>query len=433
MNLEETQKSAAEWMIQRGWKRLTAKHPQFNRSLFEHTIVELDAFQYSFDVWEKVMVKKFQTIYEKHIESLVDIFNRLTGDKGSTPRPFQLKVTDYLLSGYNVILSAPTGSGKTWAALLPFIYAKIMKKPFADRCIYALPLRSLATMLFQETAEACESYFGKEAVERRTSGEGRSYDETGKIYITIQTGEQQDDPFFEGDIVFTTIDQLLSSYFMMPVSLPRRLGNMNAGSLPGAYIVIDEFHLLEPGRAMDTTLEMQERLTPFNRFLVMTATMSRESMQWIADFLAARTVQLSGKDVRDLPSHKEKQRTYKWVPEPMTASHIWQYHKKGRSIAIVNTVQRAQDLYLKLQELGNEADTEIILLHSRFYPDDRKEKEDCLSMFFGRNATRSDVILVTTQVIEAGMEGLAAALDPDLEILRSQFVTSGSVPPDAPR
>ena len=34
---------ASEWMLARGWKQKVAKRRQFDQSLFEHTLVELDA------------------------------------------------------------------------------------------------------------------------------------------------------------------------------------------------------------------------------------------------------------------------------------------------------------------------------------------------------------------------------------------------------
>lgn len=40
--MEKIRENAAAWMIQRGWKRLIAKHRNFEQSLFEHTMVELD-------------------------------------------------------------------------------------------------------------------------------------------------------------------------------------------------------------------------------------------------------------------------------------------------------------------------------------------------------------------------------------------------------
>jgi hypothetical protein len=48
MNISTIRLQAAEWMIKRGWKRITAKRGGFNQSLFEHTIYELDAL---FTLW----------------------------------------------------------------------------------------------------------------------------------------------------------------------------------------------------------------------------------------------------------------------------------------------------------------------------------------------------------------------------------------------
>lgn len=43
---------------------------------------------------------------------------------GNEPYNYQLKVAEILLSGKNVILSVPTGAGKTWASVIPFLYAQ---------------------------------------------------------------------------------------------------------------------------------------------------------------------------------------------------------------------------------------------------------------------------------------------------------------------
>ena len=44
IDYEVLKERAADFMLRRGWKRLTAKRRQFEQSLFEHTAVELDAF-----------------------------------------------------------------------------------------------------------------------------------------------------------------------------------------------------------------------------------------------------------------------------------------------------------------------------------------------------------------------------------------------------
>ena len=44
---------------------------------------------------------------------------------GFSPYSYQKEVAKLLLSGKNVILSVPTGAGKTWASIMPFLFAKI--------------------------------------------------------------------------------------------------------------------------------------------------------------------------------------------------------------------------------------------------------------------------------------------------------------------
>ncbi|MFH1147982.1 MAG: CRISPR-associated helicase Cas3' [Pseudomonadota bacterium] len=352
-----------------------------------------------------------------------ELFDKLTGGRGYQPYPYQERVAEVLFAGQNVILCAPTGAGKTWAGILPFLHAKQIGKPFSDRLIFALPLRTLATSMFEDTVAACQRAFGQDTV--ITTGKDRDYLRKDQLYVTIQTGEKQDDPFFEGDLIFTTIDQLLSSYIMMPVSLPAKVGNINAGVLPGAFLVFDEFHLLEPDKAMGTVLEMLDRLKPFCRFLVMTATMSRKSLEWLENALQAKPVVLPEEEIMALPTQRDKCRTFRWVAEPLTARHVFDSHSGGRSIVLVNTVRRAQTLYVELKEALAGTPTKVLLLHSRFYPDDRKRVESCLSEYLGKDATYTDVILVTTQVVEAGMDISAENLHTELAPMNSLVQRAG--------
>lgn len=43
MNMEKIREKSATWMLNRGWKKIAAKRREFQQSLFEHTMVELDA------------------------------------------------------------------------------------------------------------------------------------------------------------------------------------------------------------------------------------------------------------------------------------------------------------------------------------------------------------------------------------------------------
>jgi len=72
---------------------------------------------------------------------------------GRDSYPFQLSAAEQLLSGHNVVLQAPTGAGKTYGAIFPFLYAKMHQIPFADRLIYALPQRTLAVALHTQVKD----------------------------------------------------------------------------------------------------------------------------------------------------------------------------------------------------------------------------------------------------------------------------------------
>ncbi|HDG98500.1 MAG TPA: CRISPR-associated helicase Cas3' [Desulfobacterales bacterium] len=349
------------------------------------------------------------------------LFDRLTGGRGYAPYPFQEKVADTILKGKNLFLCAPTGSGKTWAALLPFLSARQTGQLLADRLIYVLPLRALATSLYKETIKACSNVF---KVKLQPEDRTREKDE---IVITIQTGEQKNDPFFEGDIIFTTVDQCLSSYLNMPVSLPGRVGNINGGALLGSLVVLDEFHLLDPDKSMKTAMEMLSRLRPFANFIIMTATLAAKSMDMMQEILGGEIIRLSDEEVLALPSHSEKRRAYRWIDKPICTDDIVRSHNHGRTIVIVNTVDRAQQLYLTLRQEFRKKDkgAEVLLLHSRFYPADRKKTEDVLMDWFGKDARNTNAVLITTQVIEAGMDISADNLHTELAPLNSIIQRAG--------
>lgn len=348
-----------------------------------------------------------------------ELFDQLTGNQGLKPYPYQERVAEYLREGNNIFLCAPTGAGKTWAALLPYLWSKSQRMTFADRLIYVLPLRTLATTLYAETVACCKRVFKvKNLPEERINAEN-------EIVIAIQTGEQKDDPFFEGDIIFTTVDQCLSSYLNCPVSLPQRVGNINAGALLGSLMVFDEFHLLEPGKSMDTAIEMLDRLKPFSQFVIMTATLATKSLDTLRGILGGETVQLNREEVLALPSHKKKKRTYCWINRPLSVDDILNQHNGKRSIIILNTVTRAQCIFDELKNRLKDTETTLFLLHSRFYSEDRKKTEDRLKDWFGKEASKTNVILVTTQVVEAGIDISADNLHTELAPLNSIVQRAG--------
>ncbi len=318
--------------------------------------------------------------------------------------PYQERVKDYLHTGKNVILQAPTGAGKTRAALAPFIESFFDFPPerFPHKCIYAVPMRVLANQFVIEYQELTAKYKRKH---RRQSD----------LTVRIQTGEHRRDARFEGDLIFATIDQVLSSFLLAPYSLPRRLSNFNAGAITGAYLVFDEFHLFDPGSTLPTTLEMLKMLDGVAPFLLMTATFSSAMLSGLAQSLNAVIVpedETARAAMQSLAS-QQKIRRYHAVDEVLTAEAIIAAHTT-RSLVVCNVVDRARVLYEALCQHPELGDTQVQLLHSRFLQADRQGKEEQIRDVFHRENVIGSQIVVATQVIEVGLDITSQALHTEL-------------------
>lgn len=309
---------------------------------------------------------------------------------GNEPYNYQLKVMETLLSGRNVILSVPTGAGKTWASVIPFLYAQCnLDLHFPRKMIYSLPLRTLANSIFEDVSKVVEE-------------------------TSIQTGEYSDDKYFEKDIIFSTIDQTLSNFLCFPLPLSHRQANINAGALVGSYLVFDEFHLLDEKLAMATTIGMLKMLGNLCRCCIMTATLSNGFMQALKEQLENYEVIT----LDDFPDDKLKigsltpetnKKTIEIRTEKLSASNIIEKHE-SKTIVICNRVETSQEIFnqlveqKKINKSDNLKEAKIICLHSRFFDKDRIEKENELKKLFGKDANNESVILISTQVIEAGMD-----------------------------
>jgi CRISPR-associated endonuclease/helicase Cas3 len=324
-----------------------------------------------------------------------EYFRELTGHP---PYDFQKQLGDRLLNGESLIFRAPTGAGKTWTTVAPFLYSIQQGQRIADRLIYALPLRALASALHTTVTEALAKTHPI-----ATNAKDREYP-SNRIYCSLQMGGEKNDPFFEGDLVFCTIDQVLSGYLTMPMSLPDRVGNMVAGALPGALLILDEVHLLESGIALGTVIEMLDRFRGLIQFVLMTATMSDASMDGLAAKLGASVPELSPAEIANLPVQKTKKRIWNWNPRFLGIDDIKAAHQGGRTLVIVNRVEQAQNLYHQLREKYAYSATRLACLHAQFFPEDRARTERDIQPWFGKDATEDDVILITTQVVEAGID-----------------------------
>lgn len=339
-------------------------------------------------------------------ETYEAFFSRLSG--GRAPYGYQVRMANRLQADRHILLTAPTGCGKTLATLAPFLHARSTGRPFADRVLYTLPLRALAASLKRDTEKLLK-------------------DAGIPATVTIQTGDQSEDELFNrGDIVFTTIDQLLSAYLHMPLSLPDRLANINAGALVGSLIVFDEAHLLEPDHALKTLLHLLSTHDHLARLVIATATFTSPARQAMLQLFPGRVVEegLQPGELAEIPVLATRSRRWTRVDSAITADEVRARHRRGRTLVVVNTVRRAQEIGgVLLAEPPSGA--QVIVLHSRFFPHDRTPLEEEIVRLFGPRAASANVVVVATQVIEAGLDISADVLLTELAPANSLIQRAG--------
>lgn len=345
--------------------------------------------------------------------------------------PFQRRVFEHVANGRNVILQAPTGSGKTRAALMPFqqnLARQGSKLPLT--CRYAVPMRVLANQFYRE-----HEFLAREIDQAALTRLEDQYRQLGRNAVSVQTGEQPEDPQMEAALTFCTIDQLLASFLGIPYGLGFKRANLNVAGALNSYLVLDEFHLyplLGEGKsvfgARTTTLQMLRLLKTTTPFVLMTATFSTSLLQRLATLLDAEIVSVT--DPQELALIAQGRARTFWRSEtPMDAETILAEHRQRLTnrctLVICNTVQRAQHLYRQLQAAEAEG-TRVVLLHSRFTTADRRSLSQEIEQELGPDNWNNgiyqgkDMLVVATQVVEVG-------LDISVEVLHTENAPANSL------
>ena len=287
----------------------------------------------------------------------------------------------------NVIAIAPTGSGKTEAALL---WAS--QKSDYDKIIYCLPTRVTSNAIYKRLT----TYFGKEncaVVHSSALLYQKQLDEDfeGVEYLRDKT-------FFK-NVSVCTIDQVLTQGFNLGFWEVKTFHCRNA------RIIIDEIHLYAPytlALILNTIKYLRENFNA--QFFIMSATMPTKLRALLAEALGKENYQT----VQDHELLAKSRNTFE-IKETTVQENIKEVknalQEYSKVLIVVNTVDQAINLY---QELKSSADDKLcICFHSRFIQKDRfaKEKE-----ILDAEKDRKPIVLIATQVVEV-------SLDIDFDIL----------------
>ena len=339
------------------------------------------------------------------------------------------------------VLVAPTGSGKTAAVTLGWVLRHLHSPTVTPRrLVWCLPMRTLV----EQTANAVKGWCERLS----TSGANGAGALPGADDVHVLMGGVDNSGWLDNperpSVIVGTQDMLLSRALMRGYASSRATWPMEFALLhEDAQWVFDEVQLMGAGRATSAQLEAFRRTEVARAVQAGNPVGAPSRSLWISATLDPtwlRTVDHETprpeETVRVEPSTEPDSRLARLVRAPKElcraetvplssssvdltayveglADSILEAHRPGHmTIAIVNRVARAQDLYKAIaKKLGKQGlpTPTLALVHSRFRPDDRKREMDKVLGPADKN-----VIVVATQAIEAGVDVSAAVMFAEL-------------------
>lgn len=300
-------------------------------------------------------------------------------------------------------LTAPTGSGKTEAALL---WAARQAPP---RLFYTLPYQASMNAMY----DRLRALFGDERVGLL---HGRS---TLALYQRLMTQDgAPEDAARRARMLRNRAGlswypvRVLSPYQMLKAAFQVKGFEALLSDFTQAAFVFDEIHAYEPNRLAMILETVRYLAHHFGaRFLVMSATLPAEVRQrWREAVGQASAIQADAATCRRFRRHRLRLLDGDLLDEANLERILHAVCSEGHQVLVVcNTVRRARAAWQWLAP-RLPAEMPIFLLHSRFTGADRVHKERAILHAAGLGAQHRPLLVVATQVVEV-------SLNLDLDVL----------------
>jgi CRISPR-associated endonuclease/helicase Cas3 len=361
---------------------------------------------------------------------------------GFRPRPLQQTVADALpcVKGPSVLLvEAPMGEGKTEAAYYAYLE---MQRRFGHRGLYiALPTQATGNAMFNRTLD----FLKKLRVDRGLDlqlvhGAALMNEAFQKLRVREIHDPEKDGAVRAGEWFTHKKRALLSEHgvgtvdqALMPI-LPVRHHFVRLWGLANRVVIFDEIHAYDAYTGTLLIHLLRWLLALGSSVVLLTATLPPSIRRKTAMAVGAVLTEEEAAYPRLSVFHSGEVQQRHFEPDPdrrlslklagiasdlptMRAALIENLAAGGMGLALVNTVQRAQDLYANFPygEAINKggclvgkrlADgTEVYLFHARYPAEARKLREDHALECFGLKGSREGrKILVATQVVEQSLD-----------------------------
>jgi len=308
----------------------------------------------------------------------------------------------------SALLVAPTGSGKTEAALL---WAANQRQDCGSlpRLFYTLPYQASMNAMKQRL----DHTFGKDATGEDLVGlqHGRSLLALYRLLL-----EREDDPEQAAQqakwrrnlnkLNYPPV-RVFSPYQMLKGMYRLKGYEALLSDYHGAAFIFDEIHAYEVERLALILKTIQYLKQYFNaRFFIMSATFPSLIKKWLLQILD------NPSEVKASPDLFEQFKRHRLVllegelTSDEALKRIESDARLGKSVLVVcNLVNRAQMVYEKLAARMEGTGIRVELLHGRFNMRDRSEKERIIHNSTGSTSDkRQSALLVATQVVEVSLD-----------------------------
>lgn len=311
----------------------------------------------------------------------------------------------------SAILVAPTGSGKTEAALL--WAARQMEHQPACRLFYTLPYQAsmnamytrLAVKVLGYPAEAVKSGDADGITIRHSRALLKLYQDMMELDDADPRDASKQAKWLKNKADLNTYPiQIFSPYQMLKAAYSLKGYEALLLDYTGALFIFDEIHAYEPKR-LALIIELMRWLREgFGaRFFVMTATLPPMLRDRLAEALAPQTITATADEFTRSQRHTVETVEGRLI-DSVVERAVADYWAEKSVLVCLNRVADAQKVY-QLLKAHLSAD-DLLLLHGRFCGRDRNRKEQKLLECVGVDTDRAErrpIICIATQVVEVSL------------------------------